>query len=180
MFAAAIRLTSVSSEHMGIKLREAFLVTDQNSSYFILIASDTFTLSGSRYSAQKLAEKRMQKGVWGLYPGTSNRLVIRAKDQVLIYLGGTGPNRCSVIARAKVGDVECPREAVFIDPINVEGDAADRILHLTDICEIAPVDIRQKLDDLSFIPANRKKWGVALMGGCRKISREDFEKIVCQ
>lgn len=153
-------------------------VTDQDSSYFILIASDSYTLSGSRYRARKLAEGRLQQGIWGLYPGTSNRSVIRVGDQVLVYVGGSGPDRCSVIARAWVSGIDNPRDAVFIDPPNVESDGADRILRLADVQRIGPVDIRQMLDDLSFIPENRQKWGVALMGGCRKISQQDFEKIV--
>lgn len=155
-------------------------VSDREPSYFILIVSDTYGLSGKRYLASKLVEKRLERGIWGLYPSTPNRNVIQVGDQVLIYLGGNGPNRCSVIAAAKVGEIENPRTAIFVDPPNVESNAADRLLHLVEVQKIQPVDIRALLDDLSFIPENRKKWGVALMGGCRKISLEDYRKIVDQ
>lgn len=38
-----------------------------------------------------------------------------------------------------------------------------------------PVDIIENLNKLSFIPENKKKWGVAFMGGARRINEADFK-----
>ncbi|CAG4884186.1 protein of unknown function [Georgfuchsia toluolica] len=38
----------------------------------------------------------------------------------------------------------------------------------------SPVSFRAKLDELSFVPQNRQKWGTSLQSGCRKVSRKDF------
>ena len=37
-----------------------------------------------------------------------------------------------------------------------------------------PINVKTKLDELSFIPLNKKKWGMVFMNGCRKISKEDY------
>jgi predicted RNA-binding protein len=38
----------------------------------------------------------------------------------------------------------------------------------------SPIDVKTKLDKLSFIPENRQKWGMVFMNGCRKISSADY------
>lgn len=146
--------------------------------HFILIASDAYTINGRRYPALDLAQWRLDNARWGLYPSTNNRHSIKPGDNLLIYVGGLGHLRCNVIGAAKVKAIEEPRTPVFLDPPEVDSLAADRVLALDGIKTFDPVDLRKLLDQLTFIPKNKQKWGSSLMGGCRKIDRKDYEKIV--
>ncbi len=52
-------------------------------------------------------------------------------------------------------------------------------LSLTEANRLTPsVPIANLLDSLSFIPVNRSRWGVAMMGGVRRISDADWNVIV--
>lgn len=51
----------------------------------------------------------------------------------------------------------------------------DKVIRLSSICYLGtPVDLLTVLDRLSFIPDNRNKWGVAMMGGVRSLTPEDY------
>ncbi len=143
-------------------------------SYFILIASDTYSGTGGIYPAYKLAEWRLDRGEWGIYPSTANRKVLKVDDEVLIYVGGQKRNRCCVIASARISKIESRRLLRAVDPPEVGIPNADMVLSFDSVKKIGPVDIRTKFDELSFIPPNRSKWGSALMGGCRRVTPQDF------
>jgi hypothetical protein len=131
---------------------------------------------GARYSAFDIAKKRLNKSAWPIYKGTQNRNVIAAGDTILVYLGGHNRYSQSVIARARIKSVE---DIGRRTPPAIDSGAAQRappfkVLHLEDVEEFKmPVYIRRLLGKLSFLP-NTKNWGVSLVGGCRRISSEDF------
>ena len=52
----------------------------------------------------------------------------------------------------------------------------DIVMVLTNINRFdTPIPIAERLQQLSFIPTNTKKWGVAMMGGIRPLCKEDYE-----
>jgi hypothetical protein len=146
-------------------------------SYYVLIASDAYTQSGGILAAREIVSWRLDRGEWGLYRKTANRNRIKKNDRVLIYMGGLKRMRRHVVASASVSQIVEHRVGVRLDPPDVEGEYADRSLLLKDIRHQEPVDVRSLLDELDFVPKNRSKWGVALMGGCREVSKADYERL---
>lgn len=142
-------------------------------SHFIMIASD----AGSEVSAFEVASNRLIKSVWPIYKGTRNRYAIAPGDSILVYLGGHKRLSQTIIARATVKSIEDigRRPPASIDPEAAQTSPPFKILHLIDVEQFkVPIKIRSLLGKLSFLP-DSKKWGVSLVGGCRKIPADDFD-----
>lgn len=144
--------------------------------HFILIKHASESARGELLSASASCAQLLQWGFWPLYQRTRCRLMVKPGNTVLIYTAGQGADARRILAKAKVSEVTpwtrqlentCP---LFLDGLPVS------VLALADIeyFEIPPV-LTDHLDDLSFIPANRQKWGVSMMGGMRSISDSDYQ-----
>lgn len=85
----------------------------------------------------------------------------------------------NVIAKASVQEI-APRKfsQPSLDPDAALTDAPYFVLELANISRIASVSLREVIFELSIAPNNKQKWGMALMGGCRRISKEDYEIIM--
>jgi hypothetical protein len=144
-------------------------------SYFLMVVTD----GAGKHSALDLAKRRLDQGLWPIYKGTRNRRAIAVGDILLIYLGGSKNWSQSVVASAKVKVIdEAGRRALpSIDSEDAQTNPPFKTLRLEDIQFFAePVDIRHLLGKLSFLP-NSRKWGAALVGGCRRMTRQDFLEI---
>jgi hypothetical protein len=145
------------------------------SSYFLMIVTD----AAGGHSAFAVAKRRLDRGLWPIYQRTRHRSAIAAGDVLLVYLGGYREFSQNIVAFARVKSVEDTgrRAPPIIDSEAAQNAPPFKILHLDDIELFAdPVSIRNLLTQLSFIPKS-PKWGAALMGGCRTITREDFLRI---
>lgn len=149
--------------------------------HFILIKHPSETHDGMLRSATESCQSLLSWGLWPLFENTRCRLMIKAGNQVLIYTAGQGKDARRILATAKVADIvkwspkierACP---LFLDGIPVSALVLEHIAYLG-----SPVNIKDHLDDLSFIPENREKWGVAMMGGMRSIPENDFKTLSSQ
>jgi hypothetical protein len=147
--------------------------------HFILIVNDPDT--ADRMSAYELATARLRQGAWPIYARTRHRQSIRAGDLALIYVAGGRRFSQTFFATATVGFVELiGRRQPRIDPEEIVAPPTSIVLRLAHVARFdPPVSIRPMLKKLSFVPRS-KKWGAALMGGCRMISAEDFRMIARQ
>lgn len=145
--------------------------------YFIFVANDGFTETGSKVDAYGIACWRIHHGRWAVYRATRNRNLIRPGDNVAVYVGGQRKHRQTVIATARVREIGPYRRDTPVDPVGVDNELPQSVVYLDEQKLITPRPIRPMLDHLSFIPENHMKWGVALMGGIRRISHEDFNRI---
>lgn len=147
-------------------------------SHFILIKHPSETNTGQPLSSTEAARALLDWGFWPLFENTKCRLMVTSGNSVLIYTAGHRADARRVIASAKVADVlqwnrnlstSCP---IFLDGIPVSALALSNIRRFSQ-----PVVITDHLEDLSFIPTNRKKWGVAMMGGMRSITQPDYQTL---
>lgn len=145
--------------------------------YYILVANDTLSSEDDvKIPALQIAKERLLDGRWNLYKATRNREAIRAQDRVLIYLAGKHLHAKHFFAKATVSEVATPGRAARNNE-EIWEEKPSKILVLKDVELIGPIHIKDKFSQLSFIP-NHNKWGVVLMGGCRNISREDYEAVL--
>jgi len=128
-------------------------------------------------SATEGAKALLENRIWPLWKNTRCKNIVRPGHQVLIYLAGPESDCGKVFASARVQDVIdwSDRKHRPIYPLMLEGEP-----HKTLILERRsyfqyPIAVAEQLDQLSFIPANKKKWGVAMMGGMRSLSASDYE-----
>jgi len=127
------------------------------------------------------AKERLSQGTWPLFVRTRHLQTIAVDDLCAVYAAGAGKNSRSFIGIARVAQVETARRNW------VEGNQAGyykysssgiaKMLHLSDqTIWPSPVPIQGLIDRLDFIK-NKEKWGQCLQGGCKLISRSDFELI---
>lgn len=146
--------------------------------HFILTKQESFTPSGQLFSATEAALTLLKRKEWPLFSGTRCRHMVRPGHRVLVYTAGSDPDCRRIIASARVADVvswkasDSDNYPIILDGVPEKSLVLDEI----EIFE-PPVDFLAKLDDLSFIPENRKKWGVAMMGGMRSIELSDFKTL---
>lgn len=146
--------------------------------HFLLITTDGETENGRKASARTIIDWRLERRRWPIYPGTRHSRSLTRGDLVLFYQGGSRPGRQCIVARARIADVRPADRDEEFDPPYVFSAAADRVLVLDDVRLLdAPVPIRPLMGEISILPKLRF-WGALLMGGCRKMTAEDYDIIV--
>ena len=105
-------------------------------------------------------------------------------DRVVIYVGGQQEGSKLFVASAEVVSCELVTAVARrnVAPNVAEGNQlAVGWLQLGTVKEFStPVPILELLDRLSFIPENRARWGVALVGGVRRIDDRDWDLILSE
>lgn len=144
--------------------------------YYIFVVSDSEYIDGTIASGYNIAIHRLENKIWPLYRGTRNRLSIAAEDRALIYIGGSKQQSGKVIGSCSIKRVERKlRRFSQVDPDNILTEPAEMLLHIGEI-EIfcLPKHFRDVLPKLDCKPRNMQKWGVILLGGLRRISKNDY------
>jgi hypothetical protein len=145
------------------------------SSTFVLIKKESFGARGGRFTAEESAEMLLKHKVWALYSQTPNYKNITTGDSVVIYCGGhdRGRTQCA-IAKATVANIrDWKKSDSATYPLELDG-MPGKLLELDGIEKFEPVDVKLHLDQLDLTPKNRAKWGVALIGGVKRITANDF------
>jgi hypothetical protein len=95
---------------------------------------------------------------------------------IAVYLSGKGEDCGKVMATAEVKSVRpWKRRDKFNYPLMLEAEPGV-LLELENVNYLdSPTVVRDCLDNISFIPANKSKWGAAFMRSLRLIQRRDFE-----
>lgn len=154
---------------------------EPNKNHFVLIKKSGFDVHQSLKSANESTNLLLDAGIWPLYKNTRCQHMVKATDRVLFYLAGDEPEGRHIVASAVIKGVEnWSKIHRSVYPLLLE-DIPSKVLILTDIERFtSPVDVKKHLDKLSFVPANRQKWGVAFMGGMRAISVKDYAVLIGQ
>lgn len=146
--------------------------------YYLLVTSDPYmATSDARGSAYALVKKRMRRALWDIYKRTSFKDKIQAGDKVCFYVAGTKSHKGQIVGQATISDVS---NSVKNTPEHEEYCLSPPVkqLILKDVKEIEPINFREKFFSLPMGQSvNREKWGAALMGGVKRLSREDWEAI---
>lgn len=144
--------------------------------HFLVVKKSGFSSDGKLLSAREGTMRLLDVGFWPLWKNTRCKNMIEAGNSLLFYIAGEEKGSRSVIARAKVERVEVWTDRAFkkIYPLMLDGEP-DKVIRLANVhCMSTPVSLLSVLDSLSFIPENRNKWGVAMMGGVRSLTAEDY------
>ncbi|MBT42555.1 MAG: hypothetical protein CMF12_08530 [Idiomarina sp.] len=143
--------------------------------HFILNANSSLKTNGRALSSFETAKLLLEKGVWLISERTHGADALTPNANVAIYLSGHEPCGRTVIATASIGAIHpWHRRYKKHYPLFIE-KPPKYLLELRSINFLkTPVDVRSRLDDVSFIPSNKTKWGSAFMCGLRKICKSDF------
>jgi hypothetical protein len=147
---------------------------------YIFVASDSEDIDGNRISAYLIAKKRLNAECWPLYAKTPLRNSLKKGDCCLIYLAGNRENAQHFIATVSIKEIiEFSNKYIAIDGENVIAGLPVCIVLLETIKLIKqPISIKKLLNKLSFICANKQKWGAAMHTGCRRITKDDYNHII--
>lgn len=143
--------------------------------HYLLIVNDCWDDMDNRIPAMKVAQHRLEQGLWSLYANTPHRKFLQAGDEVLIYLAGQSEGGKTFIAKAKVKGItteprlllelygEPPISAIMLENV-------DRFQNCPKISDIK--------DELEFVPKGTHKWGCVMQRGVKRIKEKDFSRIM--
>ncbi len=155
---------------------------NQIRSHFMLIKQSGYDAKLRPLTAYESAKALMLSGLWPLWSGTRCKHMVSVGHQLLIYAAGFEKYGKCVIGTARVQSLDEWKDAAHKNryPLMLDG-IPEKVLIFDDVSLFdVPVDLRTKLDTLSFVPKNKKKWGVAMMGGMRSLSEADYATIIDQ
>ena len=144
--------------------------------YYVLVVNRTENVHGGWISARELATRRLAQKSWGLYERTTHRKRIAPQDKLLVYLAGA--HQMVFFATATVESITHEGGGI-VDGMDALTETPASTLKLTDIrlFKVLP-KISDLKDRLQFIPKGTSKWGVALQGGLKRISKADYDLIL--
>lgn len=147
-------------------------------SYFLLITADSEDPNGFRVSARKLINWRLHNNKWPLYAKTKNRHDISCGDQVLFYQGGKSEGRQHIIAAATVSGKRKAYAREEIDPDFALSTPPSAVLNFEGVKVFdSPIAIRPFIGVSDLFPRIERFWGSRLMGGCVRITANDFRAL---
>jgi hypothetical protein len=146
-----------------------------SNNFFILIASDSENQFGKRLTADEVIRQRILNKQWEIYERTKFKDILKKGDICLFYVAGKKTNAQHFIGEGIVKNLHLRP----IKPINyVNSESPQKYIEFENVITYEhPIDVKTKLDKLSFIPENRTKWGIVFMNGCRKISKTDYASL---
>ena len=147
-----------------------------SNNFFILIASDSENNQGKRLTADEVIRQRIINKQWEIYKRTKFKDLLKKGDVCLFYVAGRKTNAQHFIGEGVIKNIHL-HPLKPINYLNLEEPLKYIEFDKIDVYEF-PIDVKTKLDKLSFIPKNRKKWGMVFMNGCRKISLDDYLRLV--
>lgn len=153
---------------------------DLSRGHFILVKRSGFSSDQIMISATDGAKALLKTGIWPLWKNTRCKNMVRPGHRVLIYLAGPEADCGNVIASAEVRDVIewSDRKHQRGYPLLIDGEPLKALMLEKVSLFRNPVSVADQLDNLSFAPENKKKWGVAMMGGMRSLNESDFN-VLC-
>ena len=152
-------------------------MSNSNRTHFILIKRSGFCSRQSALSATDSAKRLLDSRMWPLWENTRCQHMVKPGHKVLVYLAGEEADCKKVIASASIVNITewSSKKHKASYPLLLDGVPV-KVLEFDDIEYFdTPIDFREKLEELSFIPNNRQKWGVSMMGGMRSIEQSDYD-----
>ena len=147
--------------------------------YFLLGANDGFDINERKVSAFSIVEVWLSKPAWPVYAKTKNRLAFEPGAHVVIYVGGKQRNSQSFFGTATIDQVRDPTFREIEDAAETSAPPPVRILVFKDVRRFPSSNsIRPLISRLEMFGKLGPKWGVALVGGSRRLSKADYDIIV--
>lgn len=131
------------------------------------------------FEAGEVLRARLAEGRWPVNRRTSHRDRLSGGDRVLFYAAGQGRAAQSFLGTGRLaGPAAKLSGAEQTDPEVLGVARASRTVVPIQTAELfpSPVPIRPLILELDFI-TSKERWGVHLMGGIVRISKEDFRRI---
>ncbi|MBD0788199.1 hypothetical protein HUO09_17730 [Vibrio sp. Y2-5] len=146
--------------------------------HYILSKGADLDRHGRSISATEAAKALLEKRIWALSSNASCQDIIKAGDHVYIYLSGKANDSGQVIAKATIDEVKPWTRRSHVSFPLWPSKQPSKILALTDIEYLnQAVLIKDHIDQLDFVPVNKKQWSLLFTGGLRKINESDFNKL---
>lgn len=144
--------------------------------YFLLVVSAAESINGKAISAEEMALRRLNAGMWALYKNTPHKREIQPGDELIIYLAGR--NGMRFIAAATAGEVN-----FRVKKYDADGDVLigtpDAVLEVQNVRPFKQdVAIHEVKERLCFIPKGTKSWGCVLQRGAKRLTHEDATLIL--
>jgi predicted RNA-binding protein with PUA-like domain len=148
--------------------------------FFIFIKSSSIDKEGQLIEGEEATLRFLNLKKWPLYDGTPNQKKLKINDQIVFYSSSTYKKPGQLIATAVVDEIingnskDYIKSEIFIDKtISVTVN-----LKCINIFK-KTITLKDIKDYLEFTKVkNDKKWGATLIGGVRKITENDFIKIM--
>ncbi|EMX0223368.1 EVE domain-containing protein [Vibrio fluvialis] len=146
------------------------------SNYYVFIKGDSYHKDGRLISAKEAAEQLMSSKIWPLYQRTAHRRSVQVGDHILFYVSGKRKGAQVVLGSAIVsGKEEWKKFHTNHCPIHSENIPYTAILFEDVVYFPEPIQVRDKVENLTFIKQRPQKWGLSFMGGVTKIDKTSFE-----
>ncbi len=146
---------------------------------FVLVTTDPMMKDGEIGSAFELIEARLEKAQWPLYERTRYRSSIIEGARVSFYVAGTRQVKGHIVATARVSQVKGFRYGQnLVDPESFLTDRPHTVLELGTIARLRePIDLRNRIQELTICPENPKNWGSVLQGGVTALGEADWKQL---
>ncbi len=143
--------------------------------HFILCASDCEHYNGTTEPALSIAQDRLIQKKWPIYPKTRNRKSFQVGDKCLVYIGGLKNLGGFLIGEFEIQSIDENKRKEPVDNVDLYTGIPDKLLIIRDYKVYQkPREAKPILKKMPFFPKNEKKWGVILIGGCRKVTKDQY------
>lgn len=146
--------------------------------YFLLGANDGFDEDERRRPARDVAMSWLARRSWPVYANTKNREAFEPGAQVVLYIGGKAPGAQTFLGTGVIARI---RSATTTErnEVGAGEKTPARVLEFEPLAFFQnAVSIRPLLDQLEMFERVRQRWGIALVGGSRRISKHDFDLVL--
>ncbi len=142
---------------------------------FLFITTPQHDDHGLKVSASKVFDQRINENRWAIYESTRNKKQISENDKIVFYVSNLKSGG-HLVGTATISKLQKPlRNQRFYS----EHGIVDYYVLFKDIEMFEKtINFKNILENLSFCPLNKQKWGVVLMGGVRQLNDDDYNYIV--
>lgn len=122
--------------------------------------------------AQQVIQQRVEKGEWPIYLRTRNQKEMVPGKRVMFYVAGSGPSSQCVIGSAVIASVAGGSAALSLE---IGASVTMRLILKEGRMFDAPVDVKARRGQLSFLRLKGKFWYTSLQGGSARMTRADWD-----
>ena len=150
--------------------------------HYVLNCSASEDINGRGVGSEEILNFRVGRNLWPLYRGTPLQTYIQPDDICLVYFS-RGRRKFEISSafmgyfrveqridwNPRLGDIDAEDVLTNAPVAALRFESFDRF--------VVPVFIRPIVSKLEMVSKNPQRWWVFLQGGCRRLSKGDFETI---
>lgn len=130
--------------------------------------------NGARIGSEEVLERRLSENRWAVYSKTRNKTAISAGDNAVFYISNKKTGGL-ISATATIKEILKPEKNKYYLE---EHGSVEYFLSFENLSKLSkPILFKSLLEQFTFCPQNKQKWGVALMGGIRRLNDVDYQLI---